>query len=66
MTLYYLHHMPTFQLLGIILGVSESTANNIFHYWIDIFRELLPASLLEQAKKKQSEYLWIKEVLTEL
>ncbi|MGB3512442.1 MAG: transposase family protein [Microcoleaceae cyanobacterium] len=58
--------MPTFQLLRIIFGVSESTANNIFHYWIDIFRELLPAILLEQAKKKQSEYLWIKEVLTEL
>ncbi|WP_293156155.1 transposase family protein [Okeania sp. SIO2C9] len=37
--------MPTLKLLGIIFGVSESTANNIFHYWIDIFRELLPASL---------------------
>ena len=53
LTLYYLHHIPTFQILGIHFGVSESTANNIFHYWIDILRELLPPSLLEQVKKKK-------------
>jgi len=33
------------------IWVSEST-NNIFHYWLDILTELLPASLLEQVKKK--------------
>ncbi|WP_370497334.1 helix-turn-helix domain-containing protein [Trichodesmium erythraeum] len=53
LTLYYLHHIPTFQLLGINFGVSESTANNIFHYWINILPDLLPASLLEQVKKKK-------------
>lgn len=42
LTLYYLHHVPTFQLLGINFGVCESTANDIFHYWINILRELLP------------------------
>ncbi|MGB3508710.1 MAG: transposase family protein [Microcoleaceae cyanobacterium] len=31
LTLYYLHHVRTFQILGIIFGVSSSTANNIFH-----------------------------------
>lgn len=51
LTLDYLHHVPTFQLLGMNFGVSESSANNIFHYWIDIFREFLPESLLEQVKK---------------
>ena len=65
LTLYYLHHTPTFQILGINFGVSESTANNIFHYWIDILRELLPASLLEQVKKNENELEWIKEILTE-
>ncbi|MCH2051212.1 MAG: transposase family protein [Trichodesmium sp. ALOHA_ZT_67] len=30
--------MPSFQTLGINFGISESSANNIFHYWIDIFR----------------------------
>lgn len=30
LTLYYSHHVPTFQLLGAIFRVSKSTANNIF------------------------------------
>ncbi|WP_041225882.1 helix-turn-helix domain-containing protein [Crinalium epipsammum] len=51
LTLVYLHHMPTFQLLGVQFGVSESTAHNIFHDWIEILGELLPPSLLEQVKK---------------
>ena len=51
LTLYYLHNTPTFQLLGINFDVSESTANNIFHHWLDILKELLPPSLLEQVKK---------------
>jgi len=48
LTLVYLS-LHTFQYLGVQFGVSEST-NNIFHYWLDIFTELLPASL-EQVKK---------------
>ena len=51
LTLVYLRHMPTFQLLGIQFGVSETTANDIFNYWFPLLRELLPASLLEQVKK---------------
>lgn len=66
LTLYYWHHFPTFQVLGINFGVSESTAHEIFHYWIDILRELLPASLLEQVKKNENEYLWVIEILAEL
>ena len=61
LTLYYLHNIPTFQLLGIYFGISESSANNIFHHWLNILRELLPESLLEE-----NEYLWILEYLTEL
>jgi hypothetical protein len=51
LNLVYLHHLPTFQMLGVQFGVSESTANDIFHYWSELLRELLPASLLEQVKK---------------
>ncbi|GGA03829.1 transposase family protein [Okeania sp. KiyG1] len=53
-------------MLAINFGVSESTANNIFHYWVDIFRKFLPASLLEQVKKKESDEFWVKEILKEL
>jgi len=60
-----LHHLPTFQNLGVQFGVSESTANYIFHPKLKILRELLPASLLEQVKKNDSEYSWVIEILTE-
>jgi Helix-turn-helix of DDE superfamily endonuclease len=51
LTLTYLRHLTTFQLLGIQFGVSETTANDTFNYWLPILGELLPASLLEQVKK---------------
>lgn len=51
LTLVYLRHLTTFQLLGIQFGVSESTANDTFNYWFPQLKELLPCSLLEQVKK---------------
>lgn len=51
LTLIYLRHLTTFQLLGIQFGVSETTANDTFNYWFPLLRELLPSSLLEQVKK---------------
>jgi Helix-turn-helix of DDE superfamily endonuclease len=55
MTLVYLHHLPTFQLLGVQFGIGESTANYIFHRWVKILRDLLPASVLEQVKKNDDD-----------
>lgn len=66
LTLVYLHHLPTFQMLGIQFGVSESTANDVFHYWSELLRELLPASLLEQVKKNTNEQQWVQEALAEM
>ncbi len=60
----YLSQLHTFQYLGVQFGVSESTANNIFHYWLEIFTELLPGSLIEQLKKKDSDLELVKELLT--
>ncbi|MGB3651149.1 MAG: transposase family protein [Rivularia sp. (in: cyanobacteria)] len=51
LTLTYLRHLTTFQLLGIQFGVSESTANDTFNYWFPLLKELLPSSLLEEVKK---------------
>jgi len=65
LTLVYLRHMTTFQLLGIQIGVSESTANDAFNYWLPILRELLPSSLIEQVKKKESDYEVVKEITRE-
>lgn len=66
LTLIYLRHSPTFQLLGLQFGVSETTANDIFHYWLPILSEALPPSLLEQVKKIEGDYEWLQELLSEL
>lgn len=63
--LVYLHHLPTFQMLGVQFGICESAANYIFHYWLGILRELLPASLVEQVKKNDSEWAWVQEILSD-
>ncbi len=49
--LVYLRHHLSFQILGLLFQVSESTAHNLFNYWQKLFQEELPASLLEQVKK---------------
>lgn len=48
--LFYLRQMPTFEILGLHFGISKTEANDTFHYWLKIFREVLPASLLEQVE----------------
>jgi hypothetical protein len=65
LTLVYLRHLTTFQLLGIQFGVSESTANDTFNSWLPILRELLPCSLLEQVKKNESDLMVVQEILTD-
>lgn len=63
--LFYLRHLPTFEILGLQFGISKTSANDIFHYWLEILRELLPASLLEQMKNQVSDYEMVQELLTE-
>ncbi|NEP51797.1 MAG: transposase [Moorea sp. SIO3C2] len=65
LTLIYLRHHINFQLLGLQFQVSESKANSTFNYWQSIFREALPASLLEQVKKYEESEEIIQEALTE-
>jgi Helix-turn-helix of DDE superfamily endonuclease len=47
----YLRHHLSFQLLGLLFHISESTAHNSFNYWQNIFQGELPQSLLKQEKK---------------
>jgi len=63
--LFYLRHLPTFEILGLQFGISKTSANDIFHYWLKILRELLPASLLEQVKNQVSECEVVQELLRE-
>lgn len=63
--LFYLRHLPTFEILGLQFGISKTSANDIFHYWLRILREILPASLLEQVKNQLSDREVVQELLTE-
>ena len=56
--------MPIFEVLGMMFEVSGTTANDIFHYWLPIFQDLLPSSLLEEWKKSMQNDEFVKELLT--
>jgi len=63
--LFYLRHLPTFEILGLQFGISKTSANDIFHYLVKKLREIVPASLLEQVRNQTSDYEVVQELLTE-
>ena len=63
--IFYLRQMPTFEILGMHFDVSKTEANDPFHYWIKIFRVILPSSLLEQVEAQESDLMIVQELLTE-
>lgn len=65
LTLIYLRQGLTFQVLGLLFEVSESTAHNTFNYWQRVFREVLPASLMEAIKKLEINLEDFQEKLAE-
>ena len=64
LTLFYLRQMPIFEVLGIMFEVSRTTANDIFHYWLPILRDVLPSSLLEEWEKSLQDNEFVQELLT--
>lgn len=42
--LFYLRQIPTFEVLGMMFGISKTAANDSFHYWRKILRQILPSS----------------------
>ena len=63
--LFYLRQLPTFEVLGLHFGLSKTQANDTFHDWLGILRELLPASLLEQVETRSSDYELVRELLVQ-
>ncbi len=64
--LFYLRQMPTFEILGIQFEISKTEANDTFHKWLQIFRKLLPASLLEQLENQPQNRDMLYELLEEI
>ena len=56
--------MPIFEVLGMIFEVGRTTANDTFHYWLSILRDLLPSSLLEEWEKSLQDNQFVQELLT--
>jgi hypothetical protein len=63
--IFYLRHLPTFEILGLQFNISKTEANDTFNYWIKILRKLLPSSLMEEARKDQEELTIVKDMLCE-
>ena len=64
LTLFYLRQMPIFEVLGMIFEVGRTTANDTFHYWLSILRDLLPSSLLEEWEKSLQDNEFVQQLLT--
>lgn len=65
LSLFYLRQMPTFEVLGMYFNVSKTEANDTFHYWLKILREVLPCSLIEQVESQESDSAIVRELLTD-
>lgn len=63
--LVYLRQKPTFEILGLLFDVSRTKANNTFNYWVEILREILPASQVEEVKDDDKKYQELCEKLCE-
>ncbi len=56
--------MPIFEVLAMMFEVGRTTANNIFHYWLPILRDLLPCSLLEEWQNAIQNDEFVQQLLT--
>ena len=64
LTLTYLRQHLTFQMLGLLFDVSESTAHNIFNDWLPIFSTIyFQKSLFAQLQDRDSDWAFAQEVL---
>ncbi|MGD1874119.1 MAG: transposase family protein [Mastigocoleus sp.] len=63
--LFYFRQIPTFEILGMLFGISKSEANITFHYWRKVVRDVLPSSLLEEVEDKEGDLIIVQEILTQ-
>ncbi|QLE40190.1 IS5/IS1182 family transposase (plasmid) [Nostoc sp. C052] len=63
--LVYLRQKPIFEILGLLFDISKTKANDAFNYWVDILREILPASQIEEASVDSQKYQELQQMLSE-
>ena len=63
--LVYLRQKPIFEILGLLFDISKTKANDTFNYWVEILREILPASQMEEVSKSRQDYEQLRRILSE-
>ncbi len=63
--LIYLRQKPIFGVLGLLFDVSKTKANDAFNYWVDILRDILPASVMESVQGDREKYEELRKLLAE-
>ena len=63
--LVYLRQKPIFEILGLLFDISKTKANDAFNYWVDILREILPASQIEEVESDSQKYQQLQRMLSE-
>lgn len=63
--LFYLRQHPTFEVLGLLYGVCESTAHSLYHRWIGELRQHLPCSWLEEVSEDAEALLQLQQILAD-
>jgi len=53
--LVYLRQKPIFEILGLLFDISKTKADT-FNYWLDILRDILPASQMEEVRENREQY----------
>ncbi|MEH2166039.1 MAG: transposase family protein [Nostoc sp.] len=63
--LLYLRQKPIFEILGLLFDVSKTKANDAFNYWVEILRDILPASQIEEVEGNSEKYQELRRILGE-
>lgn len=53
------------EILGLLFDISKTKANDTFNYWLDILRDILPASLMEEVQESREQHEELRNLLTE-
>jgi len=61
--LVYLRQKPIFEILGLLFDISKTKANDTFR--LDILRDILPASQMEEVRENREQYEKLRNLLTE-
>ena len=63
--LIYLRQKPIFEVLGLLFDISKTKANDTFNYWVEIWRDILPGSQMEEVEGDSQKLQELHRILRE-